>query len=50
MYYGERLNSSTHLLGLALAVGLWSAAAMAHACVRSVLGFGAVRGALVSRH
>ena len=32
--------------GLALAVGLWSAAAMAHACVRSVLGFGAVRGAL----
>ena len=33
-------------LGFSLAVGLWSAAAMAHAFVHSVLGFGVARAAL----
>lgn len=32
--------------GFSLAVGLWSLAAMAHAAVRTVLGFGVVRGLL----
>jgi ACS family hexuronate transporter-like MFS transporter len=44
--FGAWIDRVGSRLGYAAAVALWSAAAMAHALARSVLGFGAARAAL----